>query len=104
RHRPPRVSRRRRRSTSMPSAKRTFTATIGRTNDHGFQISERPGVWLNLSKFDDPQPIIPPAGTIAKLTLDGAGFVRAIEPVGSGDELAQPALPPPAHRARGRRV
>lgn len=65
----------------MASGNKVFTATIGRRNDSGFQIDERPGIWLNLSKFVDPQPTIPPLGTICTITVDSQNFVRAIEPV-----------------------
>jgi hypothetical protein len=74
------------------SAKRTFTATIARTNGHGFQTLEQPGTWLNLSKFDQPPLAIPPTGTVVRLTLDGSGFVRGIEPQ-EGADAPQPPLP-----------
>jgi hypothetical protein len=79
-------------ATANGGTRRSFTATIARANGHGFQIAERPGVWLNLSKFDDPQPGIPPAGTAVGITTDGAGYVRAIEPSDPG-EAPQPPLP-----------
>jgi hypothetical protein len=77
---------------AVTSARRTFTATIARTNGHGFQTLEQPGTWLNLSKFDQPPLVIPPAGTVVRLTLDGSGFVRGIEPA-DGADLPQPQLP-----------
>jgi hypothetical protein len=50
-------------------------------NDHGFQTHEDPGRWFNLSRYVTPAPIIPPRGTAVRLTIDGSGFVRAIEPL-----------------------
>jgi hypothetical protein len=69
---------------------RTFTATISRVNTTGFQIQERPGVWLNLSKYTDPRPTIPPVGTEVRITVDSSGFVRAIQTTREA-----PAPPPP---------
>ncbi len=69
----------------------TFTATIGRVNGSGFQIQERPGTWLNCSKYATPPPAIPEPGTVVRITLDGSGFVRGVEPL----EDQQPALPLP---------
>jgi hypothetical protein len=76
-----------------------ITATIGRVNDNGLQTEEQPGVWLNISKYANPQPVIPPRGTPVRITLDGAGFVRAIEPLDAstnGHQSAQegPSAPP----------
>jgi hypothetical protein len=67
---------------------KTFTATLARVNDNGLQIAERPGVWLNFSKFGD-RPTIPPIGTMVRITLDARGFIRQLTP--TDDE--QPALP-----------
>jgi hypothetical protein len=80
----------------------TFTATISRINDHGFQTSEDPGRWYNISKYAKPEPAIPPKGTAVRLTIDGAGFIRAIEPLAvepaarDGAEPRQDA-PAPVH-------
>jgi hypothetical protein len=63
---------------------RTVTATIARVNGTGFQTQEQPGVWLNLSKYANPEPTIPPKGTTVQLGIDGSGFVRSIEPLGNG--------------------
>jgi hypothetical protein len=76
----------------------TLTATIARVNDHGFQTQEEPGRWFNVSKYASPAPVIPPKGTPVTLTLDGSGFIRAIEPVSSatasnGHEPHQDARP-----------
>jgi hypothetical protein len=74
----------------MAAPTTTLTATIARSNGKGFQTQEQPGVWLNLSKFAEPAPVVPPVGTACRLTLDAAGFVRAIEPL----DQSGPALPP----------
>ena len=76
----------------MAAENRTIPATIARVNGHGFQTREDPGKWFNLSKYATPAPAIPPAGTEVRITLDGSGYVRAIEPVGT------PPATPPAER------
>jgi len=63
----------------MAAETRTFTATISRVNTTGFQTQEQPNVWLNLSKYADPRPAIPPVGSEVRITVDASGFVRAIE-------------------------
>jgi hypothetical protein len=61
----------------MPS----ITVTVAKVNGTGFTSEEEPRRLFNLSKFQDPAPVIPPAGTVCRVTVNGAGFVRAIEPV-----------------------
>lgn len=67
----------------------TTTATVERTiakgnsAGTGFLTIEEPNKWFNLSRFASPAPTIPPTGTTARLTLDGKGYVRSIEPVSS---------------------
>jgi len=56
----------------------TIGGTIERTNDHGFTLSGRPG-WLNISKYADPVPTIPAAGTWVVVAIDKGGFVRSIQ-------------------------
>jgi hypothetical protein len=51
---------------------------------------EQPGQWLNLSEFVSPLPLIPPAGTVVTVAVDGSGYVRAIEPLAEG-EAPQPS-------------
>jgi hypothetical protein len=71
----------------------TITATVARVNGQGFQIQEQPGKWLNVSRYADPVPRIPPAGSEVELALDGSGFVREIR------LAAQPAdTPHPSQR------
>jgi hypothetical protein len=57
---------------------RTITATIARIHGRGFLTREQPGTWLNVSKLADAGVTIPPPGTPVRVTLDAAGFVRAI--------------------------
>lgn len=82
-----------------PSSRR-----FARVNERGFVTQERPGEWLNLSKYANPAPAIPPAGTPVRLTLDKAGLVRAVEPVVSGrspaDTVPTATLPLPLPEAR----
>ena len=85
----------------MAAITRTVPATIARVNDHGFQTIEDPGKWWNVSKFVNPAPIIPPKGTEVTLTLDGAGYVRSIEPVPSQPSGSDPASDTP-QAAEGR--
>lgn len=80
----------------MAAETKTFPATIARVNGHGFQTREDPGRWFNLSKYASPPPTIPPIGTECQITVDGAGFVRAIAPV---DASAHNTEPPQANRA-----
>ena len=67
----------------MAAEPRTIPATIARVNGQGFQTREDPGKWFNLSKYATPPPTIPPAGTEVRIALDGSGYVRAIETVGT---------------------
>jgi hypothetical protein len=60
----------------------TMHATISRVSPHGFQVQEEPGRWFNVSKYANPMPAIPPAGTEIDMNLDNSGFVRAITPLG----------------------
>jgi hypothetical protein len=81
-------------------ATKTFTATIGPMNERGLQIVERPGVWLNFSKFGPP-PVVPPLGTPVRITIDARGFIRAIAPLeGAAPPPEQlPLAAPPAARS-----
>jgi hypothetical protein len=58
-----------------------ISATISRVNERGFLTLEKPGGWYNLSKYADPVPVVPPAGTMVSLVLDAAGFVRQVMPL-----------------------
>lgn len=80
----------------MAAETKTFPATIARVNGSGFTTREQPGKWWNLSKYASPAPAIPPIGTECQITVDGAGFVRAITPV---DTSAHSTAPPQASRA-----
>ena len=51
---------------------------VSRVNGHGFQVAD--GTWLNFSKYVDPQPTMPAVGAVVRVSLDKAGFVRAVEP------------------------
>jgi len=68
---------------------RIIPATIARVNGQGFQTREDPGKWFNLSKYATPPPAIPPAGTEVRITLDGSGYVRAIEPVDTAEAVTR---------------
>ena len=57
--------------------------TVAKTNSTGLQTAEDPGRWINLSKFSQPAPIIPPVGTVVELALDGSGFIREIRALGT---------------------
>lgn len=59
------------------------TVVRGNSAGTGFLTAEEPGKWFNLSRFVSPTPIIPAPGTHTRVTLDGKGFVRAIELVDS---------------------
>jgi hypothetical protein len=81
---------------------RTITAAIARVNGRGFTTVEQPQTWLNLSKYAVPTPVIPPAGSQVQLTLDGSGYVRAIEVLGhpsTNGVLKAPAAAPAAPEA-----
>jgi hypothetical protein len=80
--------------------------TVARVNGSGFQLTGRPG-WLNLSKFARPAPALPGEGERVAVSLDGRGYVRAVErlaaplpdaaPVsasGGEGEASSPASPP----------
>lgn len=65
------------------SATSTIERTIAQVNGAGtgFLTVQEPGKWFNLSRFASPAPTIPPSGTTARVTIDGKGYVRAIEPM-----------------------
>ncbi len=69
-----------------------ITGTVTRANGHGFQLAEREG-WLNLSKFANPAPVMPEKGQRVSITIDKAGYVRAVTPMPSEPE---PAVDAPA--------
>lgn len=69
--------------------------TVTKFNDRGFQISEHPGTWYNISKFAEPTPEFPLAGQRVQIGLDVKGFVREITVV---DE-ATPANSAPSSSA-----
>lgn len=83
------------------SALTILNATIAKINEHGFQTKERPGVWINLSKYATPMPEIPPPGTEVELAMDTSGFVREIRPA-NGTHSAPTSEParstPPSSR------
>jgi len=78
---------------------RTVTATIARVNGRGFTTQEQPNSWLNLSRYAKPAPTIPPSGTEVRLTIDGDGYVRAIELVPAPPASSQPQAPRPTTAA-----
>lgn len=47
-------------------------------NPRGFLLAGRDG-WLNISRYADPAPEIPAEGSLVRVGLDKAGFVRSIE-------------------------
>jgi hypothetical protein len=69
--------------------------TVSRTNDHGLQLVGRDG-WLNVSRFANPAPALPPAGARIRLGMDTSGFVRTIETVDAGPGKTPPQGPRPA--------
>ncbi len=75
----------------MAATLRTIRATIAKVNDTGFQTAEQPGVWLNLSKYKTPSPVIPPVGTRIEAAVDPRGFVMAIEPVHENGAVVETA-------------
>src|SRR5436309_11302210 len=71
----------------------TLTGTVSTVNGTGFQITERPGVWLRISQYADPAPTLPTAGQRLRIGLDSKHFVRTVEPVAvdqpEGETVAQ---------------
>jgi hypothetical protein len=78
----------------MATETRTITATIARVNGSGFQTQEHPGKWLNLSRYATPPPTIPAVGEEVLIALDGAGYLRAIEPVARAEPPTSVVEPP----------
>src|SRR5579862_248764 len=72
-------------SNMAESTAATVERTILKANAQGtgFLTTEEPGKWFNLSRFASPAPAIPLAGTTARITVDGKGFVRKVEPIAS---------------------
>lgn len=85
----------------MAASMTTINATIVRVNGHGFQTREDPGRWFNVSKFQNPAPTIPPAGTEVTLTIDGSGFVRRIEQAFGNPAADAPGAAPGPETCRG---
>ena len=52
---------------------------IARTNDRGFLLHGETE-WRNLSRYADPQPVIPAVGTTVRVALDKSGYVRQVAP------------------------
>jgi hypothetical protein len=86
----------------------TMIATIARVNGRGFQTREDPGKWFNLSRYQAPAPAIPPVGTEVRITLDGAGYVRAIETADDGEEnngsVGNGSVPPSSEKVTSIRI
>lgn len=67
--------------------------TVSRANGKGFVLTGREG-WLNLSRYADPAPMIPAEGAKVRVSLDRAGFVRAVEALAAAPATQQPATQP----------
>ena len=63
---------------------------VARTNANGFTLKGRDG-WLNLSKYADPQPVIPAVGTTVRVARDKSGYVRTVAPWTLQGATAAPA-------------
>ena len=66
-------------------------------NPRGFLLAGRDG-WLNISRYADPAPEIPAEGSLVRVGLDKAGFVRSIEVEA---EAERPAITAVAEQAGG---
>ncbi|HLZ70454.1 MAG TPA: hypothetical protein VKV26_11190 [Dehalococcoidia bacterium] len=55
-----------------------ISGVIEAANPRGFLLAGRES-WLNLSRYADPPPQVPGEGTLVRVGLDKAGFVRTIE-------------------------
>jgi len=65
---------------------------VSHVNDHGVRLAGEAD-WRNLSKFSKPRPVLPQVGDRVRLSLDGGGYVRAVELLGA--PLAIPGWPAP---------
>ncbi len=55
-----------------------ISGVVEAANPRGLLLAGREG-WLNISRYADPVPAIPPEGSLVRLGLDKAGFIRTIE-------------------------
>jgi len=55
-----------------------ISGLIEAANPRGLLLAGREG-WLNISRYADPVPAIPPEGSLVRLGLDKAGFIRTID-------------------------
>jgi len=87
----------------MPPATNPITEEIGgivvRVSQNGFTLAGRDG-WLNVSKYAEPPPPMPPEGARVRVGLDRAGFVRTVDV----EELPAESTPVPATRDRDTRI
>jgi hypothetical protein len=69
--------------------------TVTTVKNSGFQLDERPGEWMNVSKYADPKPDLPQVGQRVRLGLDGKGFVRTLDLISTAEPGTEPAVPTP---------
>ena len=55
-----------------------ISGVVEAANPRGLLLAGREG-WLNISRYADPAPAIPPEGSLVRLGIDKAGFIRTIE-------------------------
>lgn len=68
-----------------------ITGVVEAANPRGLLLAGRDG-WLNISRYADPAPAIPSEGSLVRLGLDKAGFVRTIEVEAEGERPASAAV------------
>ncbi len=54
-----------------------ISGVVEAANPRGLLLAGREG-WLNISRYADPVPEIPAEGSLVRLGLDKAGFIRTI--------------------------
>jgi hypothetical protein len=68
-----------------------ISGVVEAANPRGLLLAGRDG-WLNISRYADPVPPIPPEGSLVRLGLDKAGFIRTIEVEAEGERPALAAV------------
>lgn len=68
-----------------------ISGVVEAANPRGLLLAGREG-WLNISRYADPVPPIPPEGSLVRLGLDKAGFIRTIEVEAEGERPALAAV------------
>ena len=72
-----------------------ISGVVEAANPRGVLLSGRDG-WLNISRYAEPPPEIPAEGSLVRVGLDKAGFIRTIEVEAEGDRSAFSAVSEPA--------